>query len=117
MKKEDYVTEDVAKALREKGFTEKCRGYYYNGVFGFSCSHNEYNKQNDVSLISVPSLAQAAKWLREQHKIAIDVVYGENDKFCGGVIDMKTQGLKALLHKNTYEQALNEGIKEALKMI
>ena len=43
MTQEDFVTLDVATTLREKGYDEKCRGYYYEGKFNFSDFGNSYN--------------------------------------------------------------------------
>ena len=133
MEKEDYVTEDVARVLKEKGFTEKCRGYYYGGMFSISCFGNEYNKQNVDYCIDAPSLAQAAKWLREKHNISVEPYATAsgwkwtNCKACkdvtgGTFIDSSNNHYDTNLMDDcgsfdTYEQALNEGIKEALIQI
>ena len=134
MTEKDYVTEDVAKTLREKGFNEKCRGYFYNGVFCFSCFHNEYNKTTSTdSLVSAPSLAQAARWLREEHNIHVDVGLAEDflNDADGNVCEERIfwafdiYTIDSLHHfdvednreYDSYEEALNEGIKEVLKII
>ena len=127
MTEKDYVTEDVARKLREKGFNEKCRGYYYNGVFCFSCFHNEYNKTNNASLVSAPSLAQAARWLRDEHAIWVTafpeydslhelIVYRVRITGFWNLLENKKGELLSLWFEK-YEQALNAGLKEALEMI
>ena len=127
MTKKDYVTVYVARALKEKEFSEKSRGYFYNGVFCFSCFHNEYNKANDASLLSAPSLAQAVRWLRDEHSIWV-TAFPEYDKMHEVVVyRVRVTGYWSLLENRKgellslwfeeYEQALNAGISRALELI
>ena len=70
--KEDYVSFETAKLLKEKGFDIDCSTAYFNGVlvdytmFGFC----------DGELLPAPSLSLACKWLREVHKLIPIVLTG-----------------------------------------
>lgn len=125
MSKEDYVSLEVAKLLKEKGFDEQCR-YTYCGEseedIGVS---NNKNSSFPQDIYSMPTLYEAQKWLRNSHNIHI-------------VIDNYACGYAWFLYKadngtriseyaedgpndggcwDTYEEALNAGILEALKLI
>ena len=52
---EDYVSFEIAKLLKEKGFDEECQEYY--GDYKYPC----------------PTLQMAMKWLREVHKLFIKI--------------------------------------------
>lgn len=66
---EDYVSFEVAKLLKEKGFGVPCRQAYFNGslvdytMYGFC----------DGELLDCPSQSLALKWLREVHKLHITI--------------------------------------------
>ena len=83
--KEDYVSFELAKLLKEKGFDEKCRAIYEDGVLHIQ-DEFLYNSDSDKKLIegdeddswvfvTAPTLQMAMKWLREKHKIFIDIGY------------------------------------------
>ena len=79
----EFVTIEIAKKLKEKGFTEKCLAYYVEGdsiilnesmpesegeVFNmenllFSC-----NRECSESMFDAPTIAQVLKWLREKKR-------------------------------------------------
>lgn len=75
---EDYVSYEVAKLLKEKGFDEPCLYYYKDGIYYkdgvlmFSPSLRGRNSyQTDT--YSAPTHQMAMKWLREVHNIDIEV--------------------------------------------
>lgn len=83
---EDYVSFEIAKLLKEKGFDGECHGYYE--VPTKLSSHknvskqlntlpknwNEYNKECVVcEYISISTHQMALKWLREVHNIVIEI--------------------------------------------
>lgn len=78
---EDYVSFKTAVLLKEKGFDVPCDSYYtyfesnvtlYKGyLHEFSDSNINHNKHNDRT--SRPSQSLALKWLREVHKIFIEI--------------------------------------------
>lgn len=82
---EDFVTFELAKKLKEKGFYYKCVSTYdKDGMLGYNyiqptsiraigfdeclCSHNV---END-GCIDSPTISQVLKWLREIHKVYIE---------------------------------------------
>ena len=79
MIQEDYVSFEVAKLLKEKGFDIECNTAYYNGslidytLYGFC----------DGELINCPTHQMAMKWLREK-QIYIRIIedaFGESYRF------------------------------------
>ena len=81
MVKEDYVSFEIAKLLKEKGFDTLCTVWYaeytsqYNNdtynVIQYD-DHNRFEKGYKF-LFYVPTLQMAMKWLREVHNINISV--------------------------------------------
>lgn len=133
MNKEDYVSLEVAKLLKEKGYHEPCKSAYdRDGNIGEYTSVKDWNAEYDWTF-SRPTLYEAQKWIREEHKLHIEVgMYGDystdadgnkvDEYFCWGFdVYNKTRMYKSLYDDdggyNSYEEALNEGILEALKLI
>ena len=78
---EDYVSFEVAKLLKEKGFNEPC----YTCYLSKELSHYDYLSTNFElinDVISAPTLQMVMKWMREVHKIYIDIspTYSEGEK-------------------------------------
>ena len=84
MNKEQYVTFEVAKLLKEKGFDWFTFGYYtmddyesppYFGIENL-CTDNWNGKVDEVNDLwfSAPTQQMALHWLREVHKIDISVI-------------------------------------------
>ena len=123
MTQNDFVTLDVATTLREKGYDEKCRGYYYEGKFNFSDFGNSYNKRGVDYLIDAPLQYEVQKWLRENHDIEISISCIEGRAWGADMWRISTgTKIEFILDccpqiRDTYEEALNAGIKEALKVI
>lgn len=79
-----FVTFEVAKKLKEKGFKEKCVAYYtkdsnfyYNTSYGSSDVENVFKSFNSRpnhicgKRIDAPTISQVLKWLRELLEIDI----------------------------------------------
>jgi hypothetical protein len=66
---EDYVSFEVAKLLKEKGFDEKTLSYYEDNVL---CRGDwfEWNR-SPLGHVAAPTLQMAMKWLREVHNVFI----------------------------------------------
>lgn len=62
--KEDFVTNEIAKKLKEKGFK-----YNKMNLLDRICMENQINH---------PTISQVLKWLREEHKI---YMYVERDTY------------------------------------
>ena len=66
---EDYVSYEVAKLLKEKGFVGECNMFEERVEKTFGTKWNTESKCR----IPIPTLQMAMKWLREIHKINIDI--------------------------------------------
>lgn len=126
MIEESYVSFDTARMLKEEGFEEPCKCMYdlspnreyklYQNLIGdYMVVENYYSN----TYILAPSQALAARWLREVHHIFVmpnptidgwmfDLFDLEKHQYilCGKVADA-----------DSYEQALEAGLQEAIKMI
>lgn len=71
---EDYVSFEVAKLLKEKGFDEKCRSYYIGSSGRYSRCTVEI-KTNDCRNDEIlrPTHQMVLKWLREEHNLIISI--------------------------------------------
>lgn len=74
---EDYVSFEIAKLLKEKGFDGECIGYYWDMDKTFDIhyellSYSDGNLRNEIIL--APTLQMAMKWLRDTYKLHITVV-------------------------------------------
>jgi hypothetical protein len=140
--KEQLISFDTAKLAKEKGFFDKSiRGgirisqpYFYNekGVkYKFDDIFNEDNIGNLNNCYNAPTQSLLQKWLREKHGIHIQVYVMEkwlengNEMDVWFEVNLKTtnrlNGLSNvksnMLEFNSYEEALEEGLQEALKLI
>lgn len=130
MTKEDYVSLEVAKLLKEKGFNEYCGAYYHlnwddmteEECFEVAPNHDFRNKDNGYR-VGAPTLYDSQKWLREKQKIHLDV---RCTSYCKPLnrCDYRCEILALSAHifvdteiYHKYEEALNAGILEALKLI
>ena len=72
---EDYVSFEVAKLLKEKGFDVPCDSYYFTGnnqlQIAFDFEHDWNNTWEHA--YTRPTHKTAMKWIREVHKIDIDI--------------------------------------------
>ena len=72
---EDYVSFEVAKLLKEKGFSEPTCGFYHNDYIGTLLVPGPSNHNGSINSVSAPSQAHAMKWLREVNHIFIEIDY------------------------------------------
>jgi hypothetical protein len=79
MIKEQYVSFEVAKLLKEKGFKEETHGNYYLGG-KFDGKFEESSKVNWNKFfktpIAAPTQQMVMRWLREVHNIHISITFG-----------------------------------------
>lgn len=139
---EDFVTFEMAKKLREKGFREECLihygntgGFYPNIIDTYDRLNQEldytdflncFNAGNSIGLIDAPTISQVLKWLRKEKKISIEAAMHCSLKwvcniysFSDGITDC-TQYNNDGVHDSifilydTYEQAALAGIDYVL---
>ena len=141
--KETIVSFPVAKLAKEKGFDEICYSYYKNeelklGPFCKTITSNLYGKRTEIfkytnsendNHITAPTQSLLQKWLREEHQINVESNYLPNIQkyrclYVPMTMDIPNKEKYSLRSKyygidnhETYEQALEEGLQEALKLI
>ena len=71
--KEDYVSFETAKLLKEKGFNEKCDKYYPDHTYKSPIYINDGQNSNSFfgEACSAPTQQMAMKYLRKVHTICI----------------------------------------------
>ena len=123
MIEESYVSFDTARMLKEAGFEANLKTRYVEeekdewAFWESGTKRSDYNYFDDT--IACPTQALAARWLCEVHNIFIQL----NPTFDGWLLDLfdlkKHQYI--LTNKNanadSYEQALEDGLQEAIKLI
>lgn len=117
---ESYVSLDTAKILKEVGFKEPCRIHCTNS--GGTWEGAIPTTMDDVGkfvFFPCPTHALVARWLREKHAIHVLIT----PLLDGWMIDLfdLTKHQYLLCNKDavadTYEEAFEEGIQEAIKLI
>ena len=124
---ETYVSLETGKLLKQAGFDWECRKIYY-------CYHEdgdkwelEDNYKNHKHILKLdhclltPTLEVAQRWLREVKQCYVHVYpmfsfEGTLEYYFVEVIYPRSRVIKQN-EFNTYEEAQEEGIKEALKII
>ena len=124
------VSLKTAILAKEKGFKEDTNFVYSKfDTFGIGIEKGKYEIRNDVgkqSDISAPTQSSLQKWLREKHYLHIELqtVYKNswlimilylNCMTKLGVYNKSVEVESELL--NSYEEALEIGLKAALKLI
>ena len=130
MIEESYVSFDTAKMLKEAGFDARCYVQYSDiGVQWDSTSPSNFNA--DHWAYSCPTQALAARWLREAHGIHVVITeeaYTNGINYLWQVLiynplsvdcwDNKSTGMYGDNGEyKTYEEALEAGLQEAIKLI
>lgn len=107
-----FVTFEISKKLKEKGFKEKVYGYY-DGKERFFNVHPALNMNDSDYRASAPTISQVLKWLREEKKIHIGVLY--HDYYAVWIQPMKRNEAEHVIHDcKTHEGAELEGIEFVL---
>ena len=135
---EDFITFEIAKKLKEKGFKEKCLAYYdvednvgllYNTQYSdeaLPCQytdllqcHNtgEAETQSDDSenCVDAPTISQALKWLREEKNLCVEVLISVRGGWYNIIYEIAPRrgfDLKhMLIEAKSYEDAAIAGIE------
>lgn len=118
---EDYVSFEIAKLLKEKGFNESIRCWYDN----FQDFHEEGVRMCNTDClpptIMCPTLQMAMKWLREVHKLHIGIVRGPKgyhitiETIPLGVVKYITREIIGTTYVDSYEVACEVAIKYCLE--
>lgn len=131
MIKEDYISFETAKLLKEKGFEceKNSTTAMYNelGVFlplstAAEELYRDYNDFDEYDYIA-PTFQMAMKWLREVHGLQCDIGYDDLDWFWNIISIDKTVSIEdrpklikdGLAGYKTYEEACEAAIKYCLE--
>ena len=127
---EDYVSFEVAKLLKEKGFNVETEhkiwyvvkpystGTQFNSItYGVGETTREYSKEH---CILMPTHQMALKWLREVHGIFISVIsctYPTLNKvtWTPDITTFEAVFPDSVIECNTYEEACETAIKYCLE--
>ena len=127
---EQFVSFDTAKMLKEAGFAVPCFNQYTERgtIWHCDCPEN-FNKSQCVT--SCPTQALAARWLREVHGIHVVITeeaYTNGINYLWQVLIYNPLSVDCLDNKSTgmygdngeyetYEESLEAGLQEAIKLI
>lgn len=129
--KEELVSFNTAKLAQEKGFEQKIGlgikyglGQYYNhkGVLNGDCSEyikatikKELDKIPMPYIVAAPTQSLLQRWLREEHGIHLESCLTMGMEYSFRIY----KGLddKGFTEVGKYEEALEAGLQEALKLI
>lgn len=124
MNKEDYVSLEVAKLLKEKGYDEYCEHKYIKE------KEDTKREEWDDDLCAVctvydtvsypkPTLYEAQKWLREVNNIHVQIDFDSSQLWGYSLYKCKDQDdlINTDSMFDTFETSLNFGILDALKRI
>ena len=122
MIEEQFVSFDTAKLLKVAGFDVPCTSQYTEGKCIWNVSY-PYNFNQDEFGYSRPTQALAARWLRDVHHYAVCIWYSaEHEKwfYAHGNLDNmmfdEEYSISDFIY-DSYEQALEAGLQEAIKLI
>lgn len=122
MIQEEFVSFETAKLLKEAGFDIPCFTQYTERGTVWRCNDPEnFNKSDNV--YSRPTQALAARWIREVHKIHVGADMAYSKLVAGKWIylirftDSIGNPYKCVGWFNDYEEALEAGLQEAIKLI
>ena len=126
MIEEQFVSFDTAKMLKEAGFDVPCTSQYTEGKCIWNVGY-PYNFNQDEFGYSRPTQALAARWLREVHHLNVYACFdyvcfddGERKWFFmreNTMINDYTSVYCSIISYDSYEEALEAGLQEAIKLI
>ena len=119
---EQLISFDTAKLAKEKRFLKEWTDLAYKKddqkLYGDTGIYTDY---------PAPTQSLLAKWLREIHKIFINIIYDGNDEvFRVQIVKQNNYNTRKVLFIKkedyiieffTYEEAMEKGLQEALKLL
>lgn len=118
---EDYVSFEIAKLLKEKGFNEETRKYYpvKGDATGRLMDGSQYPHNHSQVQICAPTPQMAMKWLREVHDCPIEILWHwDANSQCSDWYfrhHMELKPIPRIEYYDTYEEAAEAAIKYCLE--
>ena len=118
----DYCDYDTCVALEELGFIGQGRCYYDpdkepNKLRRFGIPVLTTRRAKALNFVLAIHLYEAKKWLREEKNLHIEVRWYSKLCYEYEVKEATGETLAVVTAYKTYEEALSEGIKEAVKIL
>lgn len=121
------VSEETAELLKEAGFDWPCASYYQNGIFYdyiadrhklvlHDCNHDPLYMEQKTA----PTLATAQQWILETYHFHVTIFSMSQESWMYRVTVPHQDLSKSLLYGedyDTYQDALEGAINEALKLV
>ena len=122
MIEEQFVSFETARMLKDAGFDVPCFNQYTERgtIWHCDCPEN-FNKSQCVT--SCPTQALSARWLREVYHYAVCVWFSKDHEkwfYAHGNMDSIVFDTDYIISEyifDSYEQALEAGLQEAIKLI
>lgn len=120
---EELVTLETAKLLKEKGFNKFCSFAYIDEYCNLMSVHTTNSLIDKMGLgYSAPTQSFAQKWLRQEKNLHIEISYMYGNYWIYDILTIPEHDLvglsdRPIIRYETYEEALEAGIFEALKLI
>ena len=131
--KDQLISFTTAKLAREKGFNANCFSLYTRAkdqvpMYDYHATrldkmHDGWNFNSQTDIFSAPAQSLLQKWLRKKHNIYVYALpqYNLSDKIIWkvyyGRLNTSPFRYKNKMAQDTYEEALESGLQEALKLI
>ncbi len=130
--KEQLISFETAKLAKEKGFNIPIQHTVNDLNQLYDIDNNEITIVTNViddwnkfdTVCSAPTQSLLQKWLREKHKLRIFVQQGASGNFIFNLYSYpipnnvgKWERFNNIQSYNSYEEALEKGLQEGLKMI
>jgi hypothetical protein len=121
---EDYVSFEIAKLLKEKGFKGQGEHFYEdNKITNYINYWFRITPEQRYEAIEAPTIQMAMKWLRKEHNLHCDIGYDDLDWFWNIISvseDIPPEERPKLIKdgyaaNKTYEEACEEAIKYCLE--
>lgn len=126
--KEQPISFDTAKLAKEKGFEEGKAEYWLQDNTTISVIDDEYElkclrvKDQNPDMVyqcKAPTQSLLQKWLREKHGVEVNAFNLIHFSYCYQYYETgkSPESGKSKANFNKHEDALEEGLQEALKLI
>ena len=110
--KKDYCDYETCVALKDLGFKDSTE-YYYANNGEYTTTHDNWHSEYTQCW----SLYEAQKWLREKKQMILLPAYLERANVWICEICYRKERLGFGGYNQSYEEALSEGIKEAVNIL